>query len=84
MNDRPRFSIGDLLIVTVGAAVGLAGGTWMPADLFAAILGLITLLSLLLVHLFPPRSRAGKVMWAALVVGYITAVLAALIRSTLR
>ena len=80
-NEWPRFGITDLLVVTAGAAIGLAGGTWMPADFFAAILGLATLLGLLLVHLFPPQTRLGKLLWAALVMGYITAVLVALIRS---
>jgi hypothetical protein len=81
MNEPARFSIADLLIVTGGAAVGLAGGTWMQAHLFAAILGLITLLSLMFVHLFPPRTRPAKLTWAALVAGYIAAVIAALIKS---
>lgn len=80
-SEWPRFSITDLLVITAGAAIGLAGGTWMKADLFAAILGLVTLLGLLVVHLFPPQSRLGKQVWAALVVCYITAVLTALARS---
>ena len=58
--ERPQFRISDLLIVMVGAAVGLAGGTWIPADLFAAILGLVTLVGLLVVHLVPPRTRLAK------------------------
>jgi hypothetical protein len=76
----PQFRLSDLLIVTAGAAVGLAGGTWLPADQFAALLGLATLVGLLFVHLFPPRSRTAKVMWSALVLAYITAVIAALIK----
>jgi hypothetical protein len=81
MSDWPRFGITDLLVVTSGVAIGLAGGTWMPADFFAAILGLATLLGLLVVHLFPPQTRLGRLLWAALVTGYITAVFVALIRS---
>jgi hypothetical protein len=84
MNDRPRFSIAFLLILMVGAGIGLAGGTWMPADLFAAILGLATLCGLLIVHLFPPRTLPGQLIWAALVMGYITAVFTALIKSAVR
>ena len=83
MSEWPRFSIFDLLIVTLGVAIGLAGGTWIAADLFAAILGLITLFGLLLVHLFPPQTRFGKLIWAALVLGYIAAVFAALLKSAL-
>ena len=80
-SELPRFGITDLFVVTAGAAIGLAGGTWMPADFFAAILGLATLFGLLVVHLFPPQTRLGKLLWAALVTGYVTAVLVALIRS---
>jgi hypothetical protein len=68
-SEWPRFGITDLLVVTAGAAIGLAGGTWMPADLFAAILGLATLVGLLLVHLFPPSrewaSCCGRRWWWA-------------------
>ena len=80
-SEWPRFSITDLLVITAGVAIGLAGGTWMKADVFAAILGLVTLFGLLVVHLFPPQSRLGRLVWAALVVCYITAVLTALART---
>jgi hypothetical protein len=84
MPDHPRFSIAFLLFAMVGVGIGLAGGTWMSADLFAAILGLATLFGLLIVHLLPPRTQPGQVVWAAIVTGYITAVLTALIKSALR
>ena len=84
MPDHPRFSIAFLLVLMVGVGIGLAGGTWMSADLFAALLGLATLFGLLIVHLFPPRSLPGQLIWAALVMGYITAVFTALIKSLVR
>jgi hypothetical protein len=84
MTDRPRYSIADLLIVMVGAAIGLAGGTWMQADLFAAIVGLLTLVGLLVVHLFPPQKAVPRMLWSALVCGYIAAVCTALIKSAMR
>ena len=84
MPDHPRFSIAFLLFAMVGIGIGLAGGTWMSADLFAAILGLATLFGLLIVHLFPPRTQPGQLIWATLVMGYITAVLTALIKSAVR
>jgi hypothetical protein len=79
---RPQFRISDLLIVMVGAAVGLAGGTWIAADIFAALLGLLTLIGLLIVHLIPPQSHTGKVIWATVVLAYVTAVGAALVKAT--
>ncbi|MEX2174023.1 MAG: hypothetical protein WD872_06655 [Pirellulaceae bacterium] len=80
----PQFSVGDVLVATVGAAVGLAGGTWMRADLFAALLGLVTLLGLLVVHLRPPRTHLAKLLWATLVLAYMLAVLGAVFRPVLR
>jgi hypothetical protein len=73
----PQFSLGDLMILMVGVAAGLAGGSWMPTDLFAAILGLATLLGLLVVSWRPPESHVGRVIWASFVVAYFMAVLAA-------
>jgi hypothetical protein len=75
-----QFSIRDVMIVMVGVAVGLAGGTWVRADVFAAVLGLVTLLGLVLVHIYPPESHTGKLLWATLVLAYIVAVFAALLR----
>ncbi|MDX1944769.1 MAG: hypothetical protein SFU86_05120 [Pirellulaceae bacterium] len=77
---RPQFSVGEVMIVMVGVAVGLAGGTWMPADIFAASLGLVTLFGLLVVHMHPPESRLAKLIWATLVLAYVMAVFAALLK----
>jgi len=77
---RPQFSVGDLLVVMVGVAVGLAGATWMRPDHFAAIMGLVTLLGLLAVHLYPPESHLGKLLWATIVLAYVMAVLTALLK----
>ena len=81
---RPQFSVGDVMIVMVGVAVGLAGGTWMPPDIFAAVLGLLTLVGLLLVHLYPPETHLAKLIWASLVLAYVMAVFAALLKPALR
>lgn len=78
--ERPvQWSISDLLVVTTGVAISLAGGTWMPPQVFAAVLGLVTLIFLLIVHLHPPESRLAKVIWGTLVFAYILAVVAAVL-----
>ena len=76
----PQFSLGDVMILMVGVAVGLAGGSWMPNDAFAAILGLVTLVGLVAVSWYPPQTRLGRIVWAALVAAYFMAVLAAIVR----
>jgi hypothetical protein len=75
-----QFSVRDLMILMVGVAAGLAGGTWMPTDVFAAILGLATLAGLLLVSWRPPETHLGKMIWASFVVAYFLAVLVAVFR----
>lgn len=75
-----QFRLTDILIVTAGVGLGLAGGSWMPRDIFAAVLGLITLLGLMLVHVYPPESRLGKVLWGTLVMAYLISVIAAIFR----
>jgi hypothetical protein len=78
-----QFHLTDILIVTAGVGLGLAGGSWMPVDIFAAVLGLITLLALMLVHVYPPENRLGKVLWGTLVLAYLISVAAAIMRPAL-
>ena len=75
-----QFSVSDVMIVMIGVAGGLAGGTWMPSDIFAAVLGLVTLLGLVLIHFFPPESHFARLLWGTLVLAYIVAVAAAIIK----
>jgi hypothetical protein len=75
-----QFTVFDVMIVMIGVAGGLAGGTWMPSDIFAAILGLVTLLGLALIHFFPPESHFARLLWGTLVLAYIVAVGAAIFK----
>ena len=75
-----QFTVFDLMIVMIGVAGGLAGGTWMPSDIFAAILGMVTLLGLALIHFFPPESHFARLMWGTLVLAYVIAVGAAIFK----
>jgi hypothetical protein len=77
---RIRFSVSDLLVVMVGISVGLAGGTWIAPSIFAGLMGLVTLVGLLLVHLYPPQSHTGRLVWGTTVLAYVLAVLAAIFR----
>ena len=76
----PQFSLSDIMILTIGVAAGLAGGSWMPTDVFAAVLGLATLVGLLVVSWQPPETHLGKVIWATMVISYMVAVGAAIFR----
>ena len=76
----PQFTIADMMILMVGVAVGLSGGSWLPTDVFAAALGIVTLAGLLVVNFYPPETRLAKLLWGTLVLAYVLAVLAALLR----
>ena len=80
---RHQYSVGELMILMVGVAVGLAGGSWMPTDVYAATLGLCTLVGLLVVSWSPPETRLGKLIWATLVLAYVISVFAAVFRPLL-
>lgn len=80
---RRQYSIGELMILMVGVAAGLAGGSWMPTDIYAATLGLLTLVGLLVVSWSPPDTRLGKLIWATLVLAYVISVFAAVFRPLL-
>lgn len=77
-----RFGIADILLFMVGAGVGLAGGSWMQADLYAAILGLLTLLGLIAVHLNPPQSPLLQRLWYFWVAAYLLAVVSAVLKGS--
>lgn len=77
LDDAPpkfQFSVIDLLVVTLGVSVGLAGGTWMPADYFAGIMGLLVLGGLILVTIYPFESRSGWLAWGTFILAYVVAV----------
>ena len=77
---RFQFSLVDLMIVTAGVGLGLAGGTWMPADYFAGIMGLLILGGLILVHFYPLESHGAKLAWGTFILAYFVALLAAVFR----
>ena len=77
-----QFTVFDLMIVMVGVATGLAGGTWMPRDIFAFVLGLVTLVGLGLIHFFPPESHLARLTWGTLVLAYVIAVTAAIFKGS--
>jgi hypothetical protein len=52
----------------------------MRPDHFAGVMGLVALLGLLVVHLYPPQSHLGNLIWATVVLAYAMALLTALLK----
>jgi hypothetical protein len=77
---RFQFSLVDLMVIMVGVGVGLAGGTWMPADHFAGIMGLLILGGLILVHFYPLESHGARLAWGTFILAYFVALVAAMCR----
>lgn len=74
---RFQFSLVDIMVVMAGVGVGLAGGTWMPADHFAGIMGLLILGGLILVHFYPLESHGARLAWGTFILAYFVALLVA-------
>ena len=79
-----QFSLGEVMALMVAISLGLAGGTWVPAEIFAAAMGLAMLAGLLAVHLYPPESRWARLLWWGLGLAYTVAVLAAVLKPASR
>ena len=75
-----RCSIADLMILTFGISLGMAGGTWIHPGLFSLLLGLIMLGGLAIYNIDPPETHRMKIAWASLLAGYISSVIAAMIK----
>lgn len=79
-----RFSLADMMLVTVGIAVGSAGGNWVPADVFAGLLGVAAVTAVLLVQCYPPESHFARVSWLAMGLAYAVALAVAIFKIVLQ
>lgn len=77
---RFQFSLVELMVITLGVAVGLAGGTWMPPSMFAGVMSILAMAGLLAIHFYPPESRSGWLVWATVFLAYFVAVVVAIMR----
>ena len=78
--ERFQFHIADLMLMTVAVSIGIAGGLWVPGVLFAAVLGVLTLVGMALDMVFEISDRRFNVFWLACIVAYLVASLAATFR----
>lgn len=79
---RLQFTIADVLVLMSAMSLGLAGGTWVPVQLFAAVMGLVMLCGLVIVHVYPPEAHWARLLWWSLGLAYTVSVLVAVLKPT--
>jgi len=75
-----QFTVAGLLAVTFFVALGLSGQSWVSAQVYAGVMGLLALLALIWAATRPAESAASRLVWWGITVAYFSAVVAALVR----
>ena len=68
------------MVLMFGISLGMAGGTWIHPGIFSLLMGVIMLAGLAIYHFDPPETHRMKVVWIPLFAGYLTSVIAAMIK----
>jgi hypothetical protein len=76
---RLQFSVAGLMLTTFFVAVGLAGQGWLPASVFAGLMGLLMLLALLWGRVHAPEHPAVPWIWGGITLAYLVAAVVALV-----
>lgn len=79
--ERFRFSLMTMMLLVLFAAVGLSGHSWMSPPVFAGAVGLVVLFCLVWRVYLPPKSRCAQIIWWGLNLAYLSAIVAALLRT---
>ena len=79
--ERAQFSIRDMLLLTTCGAIGASGGYWIPAGLFAGLVGLSMLLVITVMTLTSPELRLLRTVWWCFSALYLSAAFAAIIKT---
>jgi len=75
-----QFRISDLLFLMFGVALGLSGGTWIPAGMFALIVGILALAAPFVLEIYEFDQRDIRVAWTTLIISYWLALVVATLR----
>jgi hypothetical protein len=77
--EETQFSLTELLLVVTFGAIGLAGAQWLPPGWFAGGAGILALVTILLLTIAAPESRALRLAWWSLTALYVLAALASVV-----
>jgi hypothetical protein len=77
---RRQFTIASLLILLTFICVGLSGASWIPATVFAGIVGAALVLVIFSAITSPHETVLSLTIWIGLVLAYVIACVVALLR----
>ncbi len=72
-----QWTLKELGVITVFASVGLAGASWMPAAIFAGLIGVVTILAIFCGSVFLPDARKHRAVYFGFFCMYALAILSA-------
>ncbi len=72
-----QWTLKELGVITVFASVGLAGASWMPAPIFAGLVGALTILAIFCGSVFLPDARKHRAVYFGFFCMYALAILSA-------
>lgn len=73
-----RISLAEMMIVTTAVCLIFAASTWIPLEIFSAILGVTVVIAATVAKLIKFNSRTTFLVLSTLFVGYLVSVVAAL------
>ena len=77
---RPQFTLASIMVVTFFVCLGLsAGGDWIPASVFAGVMGFLAIAIIVWATAFPASSGA-RMVWIGIALAYFVACVVAVSR----
>jgi hypothetical protein len=77
---RTQFTLAGLMVFVSLICLGLARVEWMPASIYAGVLGFLALAGCVIVSFFRPRSSLYLAFWIGVIFAYLAACIAAVLR----
>jgi hypothetical protein len=69
------------MVVTFFVCLGLsAGGDWLPAPVFAGLMGWLAIVTIICTAVSFPTSPQGRLLWLGIALAYFVACVVALLR----
>jgi hypothetical protein len=78
---KPQFTLAGVMAITFFGCLGLsAGSSWLPAPVFAGVMGFLAIAIIGWTTIFFPTSPRGRVAWMGVTLAYFLACVIAVLR----